>query len=672
MLSVLLNTWALKVKAQDSLAIAEEMYSMGMELFDFSTPKQAKEMFIQATDFNPKLAKAHLMAGKAILLTVHKEEALPYMQTAYSLDKEIDEEILFLIGQAHQYGEEFDDAIRYYLAYRKQLAQSLSFDKSRKVYDLDWKIFECRNAKLYIANPVDVDIINLSENINTEYAEYAPVISADEKKLIFTSRRPDNSNPDVAEDFEYYEDIYQADFVDGQWLSAAPFPAPINGDYHNSSIALSPDGNILFIYTDANGGDILESDFIDGKWSKPKPLKGLVNSPYLENSASLSNDHKTIYFTSDKPGGYGGTDIYLSHLDASGRWGSPKNLGAHINTEKDEESPFISKTGNHLYFSSNGHAGMGDFDIYLAKNGVDKETFGDPVNLGYPINSVENDIFFVLSGDEKAAYYSSVKTSSKGEQDIYKVNMERWRAINIDSIIAANVIEVEPAISPVTTVSTVVEPVVVVEEGPTSVAISLLLTVLDANSLDTLEAKVVLIEQKNQTVISGIKNSKGIYEVNFTNKDYTTYKVKIVSEDYLPYESTIHVIGSKRRTELFETIALHPIEVEFTGIMNVYFGHNSDQPNGYEDIQYLEFLMKNNPKVSVEISGHTDNTGNVDYNKFLSQRRADAIKKYLTEHGIDASLIKAVGYGIENPIGDNNTRIGRRLNRRTEFKILEH
>lgn len=674
LLSVLLSIHSLNVKAQDSLAIAEEMYSMGMELFDFTTRKQARDIFIQATDFNPKMAKAYLMAGKAILLTVNKEEALPYLQTAYNLNHQIDEEIIFLIGQAYQYGEQFDDAIRFYQAYRVQLARSLSFDKSKKVYDLNWKIFECRNAKIYLANPVDVDIINLSDNINTEYPEYAPVVSADEKKLIFTSRRPENTNPDLAADFEYYEDIYQADFVDGQWQPATPFPEPINGDFHNSNIGLSADGEILYIYTDENGGDIIESDFINGKWTNPKPVKGLINSAYLENGASISTDKKTMYFTSDRPGGYGGTDIYVSHLEDNGRWGKPINLGVKINTERDEEAPFISKSGQHLYFSSNGQAGMGDLDIYVSERGKDDVTFNNPVNLGYPINSVENDVFFVLSGDEKAAYYSSLKSSSKGEQDIYKINMKRWQAINIDSLVAALLIDVKPEVIPETTTSTAVVPVTTpINHDNPEVDISLLLTILDAQSLDTLEAKVVLIEQSKQSVIGGSKNAEGIYEFKFTNKEYTTYKVKIIKEGFIPYESTIHVIGKERRShELYETIALERIETEITGIMNVYFGHDSAEPYGSEDLQYLEFVMKNNPKVTVEISGHTDNTGHVEYNKILSQRRADALKNYLIEHGIDASRITAVGYGIENPIGDNNTAIGRRLNRRTEFKILAH
>ncbi len=661
----------LPAKAQDSLAIAREMYSMGMELFDFTTRKQARDMFVQATEFNPKFARAHLMAGKATLLTVNKEEALPYLLTAYKLEPQIDEEILFLIGQAYQYGEQFDDAITYYQAYRRQLARSLSFDKSRKIYDLDWKIFECRNAKIYLANPVDVDIINLSDNINTEYPEYAPLITADEKKLIFTSRRPDNTNPNLAEDFEYYEDVYVSEFANGQWQPATPFGSPINGDYHNSDIGLSADGRTIYLYTDENGGDIVQSVLEDGKWSTPKPLKGLVNTPYLENSATITSDGRTIYFTSNKPGGYGGTDIYVAQLDENGRWGKPVNLGETINTERDEEAPFISHSGQHLYFSSNGHAGMGDLDIYVASRTGSVSAFARPVNLGYPINSVENDVFFVLSGDEKSAYYSSVKSTSKGEQDIYKINMERWRPINIDSLAANEVITIAEVAKIAAEES---QPAPATSPGSlTEVEISLLLTILDAQSLDTLEAAVALINQENQTVLGGTRNEQGAYEVTFTNKDYVTYKVKINKEGYFPYESMVHVIGHERRKNvLHETVALQPIKDAYTGIMNVYFGHNSARPNTYEDIDYLEFLLKNNPGMTVEIGGYTDNTGPVEYNKLLSQRRADAIKDHLVAKGINASRIKAVGYGVENPIGDNNTRVGRRLNRRTEFKILQH
>lgn len=656
-----------KSYGQDSLAIAKEMYNMGMELFDFSTRKQAAEMFVQATDFNPNYAEAHLMAGKAILLTVHKEEALPHLLKAYELDENIDDEILFLIGRGYQYSQDFDTAIDYFTAYRKQLARSLSFEKARKVFDVDWKIFECRNAKVYIENPVDVDIENLSDNINSEFEDYAPLITADEKRLIFTSRRSQNTNSNVADDFEYYEDIFYSDLVNGQWSPAKPFDAPINGEYHNSDVGLSPDGTVLYVYTDENGGDLLESFLVNGQWIHPKPLKGLVNTPYLENSATITNDLKTLYFTSDKPGGYGGTDIYISHLEKNGRWGAPENLGATINTDRDEEAPFISKSGERLYFSSNGHAGMGDLDIYVAEKDPATGDFKAPENLGYPINSVENDIFFVLNGEETYAYYSTVKETSKGQQDIYRINMQRWRPINLDSLMHVEKIVVKPKEEPVEVPTAVTPPA----EIDVVSDISLIMTLIDARSLDTLAAQVVLIDKDNQTVMKGEPFEGKSYAVRFKNNNAAQYHVKISKEGYLPYESMIHVVGAEKRQHvLHETVALHPVENTYTGIMNVFFGHDSAQPNSYEDIQYLELLMKENPGMKVEISGHTDNTGDPEYNKLLSQRRADAVKNYLVENGIDEFRITTAGYGMDKPVADNKTRAGRRLNRRTEFKII--
>ena len=243
--------------AQDSTAIAREMYNMGMELYNLETRKQATEIFIQATDFDPSFARAQFMAGKGTLETVHKEEALPYLLKAYELDHLVDDEILFLIGEAYQYSEEFDPAIEYFEAYRKQLSRSLSFEKAQKIYDLDWKIFECRNGKIYLANPVNVEITNLPGQVNSEYPDYAPLITADEKTLIYTSRRPhEKSNGGVAEDYEYYEDIYFTNMENGQWAEAVPFDKPINGEYHNSNVGLSPEEDVLYTYTDENGGDI--------------------------------------------------------------------------------------------------------------------------------------------------------------------------------------------------------------------------------------------------------------------------------------------------------------------------------------------------------------------------------------------------------------------------------
>ena len=164
----------------DSVALAEELFSVGMEVYDFSHRKQAKDAFIQATEFNPDHARAHFMAGKAIMLTVHKEQALGYFLTAYSLDKNVDYDIFLYIGQAYHHSEKFEDAIEYYQLHKRKLMRALEFEKSKKINEVERKIFECRNAQIYISHPVDVEITNLSTNINTEFPEYAPTVTADE------------------------------------------------------------------------------------------------------------------------------------------------------------------------------------------------------------------------------------------------------------------------------------------------------------------------------------------------------------------------------------------------------------------------------------------------------------------------------------------------------------
>lgn len=646
---------------QDSTRIAREMFDMGMQVFDYTNRLQAKDMFIQATEFDPGFARAFFMAGKSILLTVHKNESLPYFLKARELDPDVDEEISFYIGRAYQYSMKFDEAIKQYDRYRKKLERSLEFKKSQKIFDVDWKIFECRNAKVFTRYPVKVKITDLPDQVNTEYPDYAPIIASDESKLYFTSRRPDNANPDLADDQEFFEDIYFSDIKNLKYKQAKPIGPPLNSLYHNSCIGLSPDGKTIYVYSDENGGDILDSRFDEstGRWSEPKPVKGFINSEYQENSATISADNRTMYFTSDRPDGYGGSDIYKSKLQPSGRWGQPVNLGPDINTARDEEAPFLSFDGKSLYFSSDGLPGMGELDIFKATRMSESDSFALPVNLGYPINSVENDVFFVLTRDEKKAYYSSVKSTSKGDLDIYSIDMTKWVPLDMAKLTMPDVVEDVREVSDVT--------------APKSTKTSLSIRVIDEATFDSLSAKVVLIDQATNKSVEAAPGGTGIYNVTFVNKSYTVYDIKISCKGYLPYSSKIHVIGKGvKDQQIKETVALQRLVPTTTGIMNVYFGLNSDQPNNLEDIQYLELLLKENPTVSVEIGGHTDNSGSPAYNKDLSQRRANAVKAYLVAQGIDEGRIEAKGYGMEKPIANNETRRGRRLNRRTEFKLLSN
>src|SRR5258706_12816775 len=298
----------------DSVQRSEEYYKKGIDAFNYSYRKQATDFFNRAIHANPKNAKAYLMAGKSIMLTIKKNQALKYFKAAYRLDPKIDEDIVFLIGQAYHYSEEFDSALMYYEKFNVILSKLLLFERSNKISEVNRKIFECRNAKAFKAYPVDVTIENLGGSINSEYADYAPNISADESVLVFTTRRPDGGN-NLADDQEFYEEIYISKKMNSKWQPSVNMGGPLNTAFHNANVSLSPNGKKMFVYKDENGGDLYETDFgNEESWAKPKRLNGYINSPYLENSAAVTNDEQKLFFVSDRPGGYGGTEIFVSSI----------------------------------------------------------------------------------------------------------------------------------------------------------------------------------------------------------------------------------------------------------------------------------------------------------------------------------------------------------------------
>ncbi len=648
---------------QDSLALSEEYYTKGMAIFDFEHRKQASEMFIKSCKANPKNAKAHFMAGRSIMLSLHKQRSLYYFKKAYALDANVAQDIFFYLGQAFQYSEKFDSAILCYDRYNRLLARSLDFEKSKKTNEVNRRIFESHNAKVMMAQPVSVITKNLGPGINSAYPDYAPAINAEETLMIFTTRRPaENMNENVGEDNEYYEDIFFSRKLNGEWTPAKNMWGPLNNKYHNASINLSPDGKEMLLYHDSNGGDIfatfLKSN--DTTWTDPEGLQ-YINTEHIENSASITADGKTIYFTSNRPDGYGGTDIYLCSKDEKGRWSTAKNLGNLINTELDEDAVFVSASGKHLYFSSNGHAGMGDQDIYRSTLNEEKQTWERPVNMGYPINSVENDIYFVLTGDEGFAYISSVRDESLGEEDIYKIDIRTWRtpSYSLTDFADATLGEYNSGRG---------VPVVVTDSSPMKIAFNVF--VADGSSRKPIDASVTLTSLREELKFS--KSNSGLYQAEIKKENLRSrYKLHVWGKEYIPYSSSYHFFGSAKDPIITDTVYLDKITVNYNRTMHVYFSTDSDVPKSFDDIRFLEQIMKTSSTLKVEISGHTDDTGLPGYNVGLSRRRSDAVKKYLVAAGIDPSRISVSGQGADKPLGDNKTRDGRLLNRRTEFTILE-
>ena len=649
----------------DSTALSEEYYRQGMDVFDFSHRKQATELFILSTRMNPKNAKAQLMAGRSIMLTIQKAQSLEYFRRDWKLDPAIDEDILYYIGQAFHYAEKFDSAIQFYDRYNRLLARSLKLDKSIKTNEVNRKIFECRNAIIYTANPTQVSIVNLSDKINSEFADYAPAISADESLMVFTTRRPViNLNPSVAADHEYYEEIYISRKTNGEWQEAANAGMPLNGDYHNASVNISPDGKELILYSDGNGGDLMLSIMNQsGVWSAPKPMEG-INSEYLENSATITSDDQHIYFTSDRPGGYGGTDIYSAELGKNNRWVNVKNLGPLVNTEMDEDGVFISANGQHIYFSSNGLAGMGDLDIYRSSFDASKNEWTDPINLGYPINSVEDDIYFVLTADEKYAYFSSFRNDDIGEQDIYKIDMQNWKPVDLGQPQFAQVFAEQEKKRE--------EEKAAKEKQLSMSQVAITYYVVDDASNELVNSEVHIVNEKGEPV-SAQNLSKGIYTLSFSHpsQELKRYKFDVGATGYLPYSSSLYLQGITASQTITDTLRLHKALVNTGYVLNVYFDHNGVEPLSLEGVQNLSRMINASPSMRVEIGGHTDALGAATYNQQLSQRRANAVKNYLVKAGADPKRIIAVGYGETRPVAVNESKEGRRQNRRTEFIILE-
>ena len=283
-----------------------------------------------------------------------------------------------------------------------------------------------RNAKQYVAAPVDLMLRNLGPGINTAAHDYCPLITADGNTLYLTSRREGTTGSKRDASGQYLEDVYMARRIDLIWSNAVNVNAPINTELQDATVGLDPTGEALIIYRTSE--DLVSGDLYscakdgNGGWAEPQRMCEQINSTYHEPSASIAPSGQEIYFTSDRPGGYGGRDIWRVRMLPNGEWSLPLNLGPTVNTRFDEDAPFVHSDGTTLFFSSNGHRTMGGYDIFKSTLlDHDMNVWSDPENMGYPLNTVNDDIYFCLSEDGYVGYFSSERPGGLGAQDIYEV-----------------------------------------------------------------------------------------------------------------------------------------------------------------------------------------------------------------------------------------------------------
>ncbi len=649
---------------KDGLKAALKSIKAGDKILNSEFPnyQQALTFYSEAYKFNPNNASLNYNMGYCYVKLRKLKEAIPYFESVLKLEPNFGGDIKFLLAKCYHIDYKFDEAIELLINYRKTLTPE---EISRFEKEIDKELAECRKGKELVSNPVRVIIENVGDKINTEYPDYSPVINADRSLLMFTSMRPTTTGGGIDEyRNQYFEDIYiSRKDENGQWTAPQNPGKPLNSETHDAILGVSADGQQLFLYRDEGGGDILFSKLSGDQWQKPENMGKNINTPYHESTASFSFDYLTIYFVSDRPGGYGGHDIYSSRKDEKGRWSPAQNMGGDINTPYEETGIFAHPDGKTFYFSSQGHQTMGGFDIF--KITYENGKFSAPVNLGYPVNTTGDDVFFSISANGKYGYYSSSNKEGFGSHDIYQISFlgkEKDLITNTeDNLIAFKN-------------SGVQEKVIMQKVDIEEVNLMILKgTITDEYTNVPLFATLELTDLTTNKVVATFENNKttGKYLVSLPGGK--NYGITVNSDQCLFYSDNVDLSANTGYNEVVKDIQLKKIAVGSSVVLkNIFFdsGKSTLKPESEKELENLLKLLNEIPTLKIEISGHTDNVGSAAFNKNLSEKRAKAVVDYLVGKGINADRLTFMGYGFDQPKASNDTPEGRQENRRTEFKVL--
>ncbi len=657
-----------KTESKEGFKEAWESVKLGNSYFEQGKGALvlARDHYLYANQYNPDNAELNYRLGVCYLYTDDKYEAIKYLVRAYELKPLVNKDIRYLLGRAYHQVLEFDKARDQYLLYSQDLSPEEKVELSGEIEKL---IQECKNGKELIQHPVRLIIQDLGPEVNSEYDDYNPVFAYNDSALYFTSRRPFGKKPDHSEvDYKFLEDIYVSSIDDGRFSEARRMGKPFNTKHNEAVVGVSPDGARMFIYKgDIEGGDIQVSTINPEKmkWKKPDELKGKLSSDATETSAALSPDGRELYFISDDPKtSRGGKDIFVSTLDSKGKWQEPKNLGTLINTSYNEEGVFITADGKYMYFASNGHNSMGGYDIFRSER-TEVGNWSEPENMGYPINSPDDELFYITDKTGKYGYYSAIRQEGLGARDIYKVIFlgaeKEMLTATKDTLIAGP----EPGTVP----GFITMPTML------NIDTAYILTgfVRDTMGRDTtVLAKLSFINAATGEVeASAMTINGGRYTARLNSAK--PYGVEINANGYLYFLDVIDLTDADGDEPVTKDFFLQRIEVGTKVVLeNIYFetGKAVLTPASYNSIDQVLRFLENNASVKLEISGHTDNTGSYKVNAKLSEQRAKSVVDYLIGRGINAERLTYKGYADSQPIADNGTPEGREMNRRVEFKVV--
>lgn len=588
--------------------------------------QNAIQLLENALQSDPKFVDAYLSLAGVYGQMKKYPEAVTAFEKAYQLDSVYAKYYLLPYSINLAGSGRFEDALQAvnkFLAIPNLNERSFKSGEFRKgTYEFAIEMAK-RTDKQYVFAP-----INLGDSVNSINLEYFPSVTIDGKKLIFTRRIGNN------------EDFYQSELKNGVWSLAVPLPGNINSpNYNEGAQNISQDGKWL-IFTGCNfpeglGSCDLYISYLTKKgWSQPQNLGPNVNSEFWESTPSLSPDKRDLYFSSNVPGGFGGNDIWVCHRNEDGTWTEPYNLGPEINTAGDESTPFIHADNQTLYFNSTGHKGYSqNADLFVSRKTADGK-WSKPENLGYPINTIDDEGSLFVTADGKTAYYASDRGDSKGGLDIYSF-------------------ELPMKVRPLKTLWV---------NGK----------VFDAKTKNGLPSTVLLTDLATGNQVSNVQtDEEGDFFVTLPiGKDYA-FTVK--RKGYLFYSENYNISQATPDSLVRADIALQPIEANASVILkNVFFDTKETalKPASILELNQLVDLLKENPSMKIEIIGYTDDIGSDADNLALSKGRSLSVVNYLISKGIDPKRLSSKGMGESNPIADNTTEEGRALNRRTELKVI--
>ena len=593
---------------------------------------QAIRLLEQAIDKAPEFSEAHIRLGTIYRAMGNYDKALQHLERAGELSKkgEPDAQTLFSLGELYwQLG-------RYEEAEEQMKAFLVQNPKQRPLINIASNIVEdAAFAKEQLKNPLPFTPEPLPETVNAHELQYFPVLTVDQQNLIFTRRitstpGQDDENLMVSRKNEQ-----------GSWDPAESISPNINTKDNEGTSTISADGRTL-IFTSCKGRsgygscDLYVSRKTGDTWSEPQNMGPAINSRSWESQPSLSADGRTIYFVSNRPGGRGGNDIYVSSLSATGEWSKPENLGETINTPFDEVSPFIHANGQTLYFSSNGHKGMGGYDLFITEK--EKDVWQKPRNMGYPINTHEDQVSLFVTADGKKGYYAfeERRNSRLDRSLIYQFDIpEQVQVRNRSNYVTGKVYDA-------------------VSRKPIGAGITL---------YDIIDDRIV------NSVVSDPET--GSYYIVLT--EGSEYALYVNKKGYI-FKSLGFNYGKNNTLDpITIDVYLEPIRVGVaTTLNNIFFNTDEHQiqPKSETELRRVIQFLKENPEVNIEIGGHTDNVGSAAYNKQLSERRAQAVYEFLVKAGISPDRLRARGYGQDRPMVPNDSEENRQRNRRIEFSIL--